>query len=322
MARLSLSVAVGALLFALAVPATAQQPAARYTPAEPATVLYASQVDLQSNDGKAAYRIFVSEPVGPPPADGYPVVYVLDGNGYFATAVETARILEMAGEIRPALIVGVGYPFDASQPEASLGKIAQRRVFDYTPQPPPGVVVAEMGGLPVGGADDFYRFLKEELSPHLQRSYRIDPTQDVLIGHSLGGLFALDAAFKHPQAFRSVISASPSISFGNAVVLSNEARFAAALKTGKATRILVTVGGLESSATATPVPPGMSRTDFAAYIDRIRTVDNARKLGARLSRLDRQAMSFFEFAGETHVSVVPASISRGLRFALGVPAQR
>jgi len=322
MARLSLSVAVGALLFALAVPAAAQQPTARSTPAEPATVLYASQFDLQSHDGKAAYRIFVSEPFGPPPDGGYPVVYVLDGNGYFATAVETARILEMAGEIRPALIVGVGYPFDASKPEASLAKIAQRRVFDYTPQSPPGVVVAEMGGLPVGGADDFYRFLKEELGPHLQRSYRIDPTQDVLIGHSLGGLFALDAAFKHQHAFRSVISASPSISFGNAVVLSNEARFAAALKTGEATRILVTVGGLESSATATPVPPGMSRTDFAAYIDRIRTVDNARKLGARLSRLDRQAMSFVEFAGETHVSVVPASISRGLRFALGVPAQR
>ena len=309
-------VAAACAAFALAGPVAAQAPAA----VEPVQGLYANQWDMTSKAGGLAYRIFVAEPLTPPPPGGYPVVYLLDGNGYFGTAVEIARMLELAGEMRPAIIVGVGYPFKLDDPTGSMRQIAARRVFDYTPRPPAGVVVAEMGGLPVGGADDFYRFLKEDLQPRLAGAYRINPAEEVLVGHSLGGLFALDTLFKHPGAYRSVVSASPSIWWGGAVVLNNEAAFKSAVAAGRAApRVLVTVGGLEQSATAVAPPPGMSQAQFDDYIRRIRTIDNARELSGRLAAVkgaDGYKAEFVDFGGETHVSVVSASIARSLRFAL------
>ena len=133
-------------------------------------------------------------------------------------------------------------------------------------------------------------------------------------------LFALDTLFKHPGAYRSVVSASPSIWWGGAVVLNNEAAFKSAVAAGRAApRVLVTVGGLEQSATAVAPPPGMSQAQFDDYIRRIRTIDNARELSGRLAAVkgaDGYKAEFVDFGGETHVSVVSASIARSLRFAL------
>lgn len=318
--------AIMAILLGLSAVAgvAASQPAA--APTGQVDVLYASQWDMPSTRTKGMYRIFTAEPVGPPPPAGYPVIYILDGNGYFATAVETARMLELAGEIEPALLVGVGYPFRETDPQGSMAQIATRRVLDFTPKPPPGVVVEEMGGLPVGGAEDFFAFLKDDLSPRLTKTYKVDPARQMLFGHSLGGLFALDMAFRHPDAFEAVISASPSIWWGQAVVLQGEPQFRATLSaSGKAPRLLLTAGALEASAKATPLPPGMTQAQFGAYIAKIRTVENARELAARLSSAREgrpDQVAFVAFDEETHVSVAPAAISRGLRFALSPRASK
>lgn len=306
--------------------AAGQEAAPAASPTQQVDVLYAVQWDMPSTRTKGMYRIFVSEPVGPPPAAGYPIVYVLDANGYFATAVESARMLELAGEIEPALIVGVGYPFRVEDPQGSMAEISARRVLDFTPRPPKGEVVQEMGGLPVGGAEDFYAFLKNDLSPRLAKSYKVDTSRQVLFGHSLGGLFALDMAFRHPDAFESVISASPSIWWGKSVVLEGEPRFKAALAApDQAPNLLLTVGALEASSTATPVPPNMTPAQFSAYIAKIRTVENARELAGRLAPLAKAGggrVEFVSFEDETHVSVAPAAISRALRFALSPRASK
>lgn len=310
----------------LAASDAASQAAPAVSPTQQVDVLYAVQWDMASTRTKGMYRIFASEPVGPPPATGYPVVYVLDANGYFATAVESARILELAGEIEPALIVGVGYPFRIEDPQGSMVEISTRRVLDFTPRPPKGEVVEEMGGLPVGGAEDFYAFLKNDLSPRLARSYKVDASRQVLFGHSLGGLFALDMALRHPEAFESVISASPSIWWGKSVVLEGEPAFKAALAApGQAPNLLLTVGALEASSTATPVPPNMTSAQFGAYIAKIRTVENARELAGRLAPAAKAGggrVEFVAFEDETHVSVAPAAISRALRFALSPRASK
>lgn len=319
-------VILAAVLSLLAAGEAASQTAPAASANQQVDVPYAVQWDMPSSRTKGMYRIFVSEPVGPPPAAGYPVVYVLDANGYFATAVESARMLELAGEIEPALIVGVGYPFRVEDPQGSMAEISTRRVLDFTPRPPKGEVVEEMGGLPVGGAEDFYAFLKDDLSPRLARSYKVDVSRQVLFGHSLGGLFALNMAFQHPDAFESVISASPSIWWGKSVVLEGEPGFKAALAApGQAPNLLLTVGALEASATATPVPPNMTSAQFGAYIAKIRTVENARELAGRLepsAKAGGGRVEFVAFEEETHVSVAPAAISRALRFALSPSASK
>lgn len=56
----------------------------------------------------------------------------------------------------------------------------------------------------------FYRFLVEEVLPYLDREFRTLPYR-TLIGHSLGGRFALGTMCKTPLAFRAIIAISPAV---------------------------------------------------------------------------------------------------------------
>ena len=83
-----------------------------------------SETTLSSPAGHP-HRIVVSAPQGGEPKGGYPVFYVLDGDGWMGTAVEIAKMREFE-KLDPAIIVGIGYPshsfFDA------LG-----RSYDFSP---------------------------------------------------------------------------------------------------------------------------------------------------------------------------------------------
>ncbi len=70
------------------------------------------------------YRILISVPNAPAPAEGYPVVYVLDGDGWFGPAVEIVRMREYE-KLAPAIVVGVGYPSHAFFD-------AEGRSYDFT----------------------------------------------------------------------------------------------------------------------------------------------------------------------------------------------
>ncbi len=93
--------------------------------AEPFVLPASEQWDMQASGSGRPYRIFVAWPDQPPPASGYRVLYVLDGNAMFLTAVEAVRAKsgdrprgdqataqEVAREIENALtvVVGIGYP--------------------------------------------------------------------------------------------------------------------------------------------------------------------------------------------------------------------
>ena len=107
--------------------------------------------DMPSDTG-AMYRIFVSFPATEAPADGFPVLYVLDGNASFAAFAETRRIQEKY-DIGKSIVVGVGYPTDNAYDA--------RRLDDYTPPllNPPPVEWRHIAQYPSGGRDKFLDFL-------------------------------------------------------------------------------------------------------------------------------------------------------------------
>jgi predicted alpha/beta superfamily hydrolase len=58
------------------------------------------------------------------------------------------------------------------------------------------------------GSDKFLLFLTNEVMPYIKIKYRVvDYT--ILIGHSLGGRFALNAFIRRPDLFNAIIAASP-----------------------------------------------------------------------------------------------------------------
>jgi pimeloyl-ACP methyl ester carboxylesterase len=61
-----------------------------------------------------------------------------------------------------------------------------------------------------GAADKFLSFIADELLPTIDRNYRTRPYR-VLIGHSLGGLFAVYALMNCPEVFKGYLISSPSL---------------------------------------------------------------------------------------------------------------
>ena len=265
----------------------------------PGYVLPESQTwELRSEDGYP-YQIFVSLPKAPPPPEGYPLLYVLDGNALFAGFAETRRILGyMKADLGKTIIVGVGYKTEEAYDA--------RRVYDFVedfrqPVPPAQLKLTKYKA---GGREKFAAFLLDRLRPELARRYAIDPHRQALFGHSFGGLFALHMLYSHPGAFHAIIAASPSIFWNDQAILAEERAFAAKLTEGRlgqpVSRLRLVTGELDETA--------VEHTDAVA-------------LATRLERLSGYGLrSEFEmFEGETHITVPSRSITSTLRFAFQWP---
>jgi predicted alpha/beta superfamily hydrolase len=320
------SIAMSLLLVALsgllnAAPVTQPQPAA--APAQKGPLLRArktSESMMTSRQGRQ-YRILVSAPSGTPPEKGLPVLYVLDADGWFGTAVEIVKMREYE-KLAPTIVVGVASPnhffFDPS------------RTYDFTQ---PGSADPDFEGIPLGGADEFLAFLDRKLKPWVRTHYRTDGARQVLFGHSLGGLFALHAMFKEPDGFAIYLAASPHIGFSDKAILKEAAAFETNPQR-QTPRLLVTVGELEDHPspelvddyrryyTAHPEDiPGMS---VAEAIDELfrepedKSFDKRSETRALVERLVASGVhaSFAQFAGEEHMSAAISALNRGIPFAL------
>jgi len=313
---------LASLLFSVSSCAQQSQPASSPTVQvhpEPALVPGSVQFDLPSQATGRTYRIYVAKPLGPPPPSGYPVIFLIDGDMSFGPAASRSILGELAGDIRPALMVAITY---ATSDRIEPMKL---RTPDLTPtQGSPDDVKNVLDTKPTvyGRADLFYRFITQELRPALASIAPVDAADQTLYGHSLGGLFALHIMFTHPEAFRTFVASSPSIWWDHRAVLKEESAFAATVTAGRAApRLLILSAGYEQTVPKGPLPAGFTQEDLAKRIPEARMIDNARELADRLKVLKGNSpyeVRFHLFEEESHTTVVPASISRAIDFAVGV----
>lgn len=280
--------------------------------------------DMTSKLTGRAYRIYVAKPVTTeaPPPQGYPVIYLTDGDFNFHTAADAVLLQSVGLEVKHAYVVGIGYGKDWQT-------ASRARCADLTPFPPDSATLAALEAAPLtkgavyGEAESFHRFLIEELRPQIEAAYPVDRSDTILSGHSFGGLFALYVLFNHPEAYRTYLVNSPSINWNNGAILKQEARLAAPLEAGKiALRVLFTAGEYEEKlADHVKLYPGTTREQMQAMLTSFGMITNARALAGRLKAMKAPAGCEVEaviFERETHLSVLPAAISRGLRFALAL----
>lgn len=243
---------------------------------------------------RGPYRIFLGIPPTPPPPQGYPLFVVLDANATFATAYDAMRIQSRRPErtaVDPTVVLGIGYPTDAPHDVV-------RRGADYTTR--------------TGGISALQDFIEHDVRPSIEARLPIDPLRRALFGHSLGGLFVLQAMFSRATGFRTFIAASPSIWWNDCAVLADEQIFSAAhAGCVDRPRLLVTVGGHECEAGLQHEDDDPSRR---SHMRAKRMIDNAKEMIDRLRALPMDA-NFVEFPEENHASVLPGSIARALRFA-------
>jgi hypothetical protein len=204
----------------------------------------------------------------------YPVLVVLDGEFEHHVAASVARFYSAMSELPPLIVIGIRNT---------------ARTRDLTPAAGPGFTPPAEGG-ESGGADRFFTFLAHELIPHIDRSYRTAPMR-VLIGHSLGGLFALHALARQPELFTGYVVMEPSTWWNRERPL-EEARAALGRPAARRARVMM----------VNAVSLGLDTTAWGGSKPMVREIT---------------------ISGETHASMAMAGMMQGLRtmFADFKPAE-
>ncbi|WP_168734220.1 alpha/beta hydrolase [Pseudothauera nasutitermitis] len=241
------------------------------------------------------WRIHLARPRGAAPAAGYRALYLLDGNASFPLAWHALAALRAA---RPALaealdrlaLVGIGYP-------SGLRIDTPRRYHDFTPYTAEEFRRARGVDLATGGRQVFLDFLARDVREAIARRLPIDPQQQTLFGHSLGGLFTLHVLYNRPELFQHYVATDPSFWWNGSSVLQEQAAFvagarAAGGKLASPLRLLVENAGADAERAARPTP------------------------AASLAGLDGLRVWHRIVAGETHGSLIGPAAADAVLFAV------
>ncbi len=292
-----------------------------YAAAAPAPVALAgcTFADLKFDNADQPHRIFLYRPNKPAPPEGWPILYLTDGNACFATAVDALKVQASypnGTDVAEGVIVAIGY--QTEEPYDPL-----RRSWDLSP--PPGRIYPpfypDTPDVRTGGAERFLALIENELKPWIQRQAPIDRSRQSLFGHSFGGLFALYALFKKPQAFRHWISASPAIYWEDEAILEVEREFTEENDSFLEGELHLSAGQYEGE-TLAPFHKGTAEEQKRQeHAKETRTIELARDMAFRLAKQTSPAstITFEEYAGENHMSVLPVALNRAVQIAFRRP---
>ncbi|PKI13521.1 alpha/beta hydrolase [Colwellia sp. 12G3] len=125
----------------------------------------------------------------------YPVIYLLDGDYTLHGVSGMLDFLANKAQLIPDVIL-VG--------------IADKGTDVYRQYMTPAGLTAPFKKEHGGKAELFLTFLEKELKPYINSHYRA-ANNSILVGHSMGGLFVLNALLESPNAFEHFVSISPSV---------------------------------------------------------------------------------------------------------------
>jgi len=236
-----------------------------------------------------------------------PVLYMLDGNAA-AMVFDQALLADLAAHAAPVLVF-IGHDND-------LRIDSKARTLDYTAwvdTADDGTGVVQSSG---GGADAFLQVIQQQVKPEVARRAQVDPQQQTLWGHSLGGLFVLSTLYTQPGAFQQYVSASPSLWWSQGAPQGTlEQRFTAHPAPA---RLWLMLGGDERSGNRGA--RDMTNPRVVAHLRRIAgaTPDAAHALSVRLADVPGLQVSYREFPGLGHGPMLPASLQATLATLYGV----
>lgn len=235
------------------------------------------------------YRLLLATPRSSPPDSGFPVLYLLDGNAAF-DLMEAEHLAAAKGLI----VAGIAHDTDLRFDPPS-------RTRDYTP------ALDEQGFRPdpdrperlTGGADLFLQRLTGPIREAVESGLPVDPARRAIFGHSLAGLFSLYTLIRQPGAFRRIAAASPSIWWGDEIMLA----FASGMRDpDRSHEVLISLGDSERRSSAA----GPHWSGPAPH-----TLDMAKRLAERKNI----AVASRILEGLGHAATLPASLPLALAFA-------
>lgn len=246
------------------------------------------------------YRIFTAAPAEKAPSEGFPVIYMTDGNRMLPIA---AKLMTENPKLK-AVFVGIGYPTDDKD------EIVRLRYFDLTPPTPDELIPVQTNIPKTGGRDAFFTFLNHQVKAEIEGRFPIDPNRQALFGHSLGGLFTLYALFNHTDSFQTYSAGDPSIWWNNRAILADKDRFLEAFKANpKPLRLLIESSGKR----------GERSQQSKQETDRLKTLrsgPSGADIHDELNQLSGFEVAYRKFHDESHGSMIPMNVEDSLKFIL------
>lgn len=264
---------------------------------------------VHSADRQRRWRVNMGIPVKQATAAA-PVLYALDGNAA-AMVLDQSMLAGLAASKAPPVLVLIGYDNERRIDSA-------QRTRDYTAwidRADDGSGKQQIAG---GGAFAFLDVIERQIKPEVARRARIDPQQQTLWGHSLGGLFVLSTLYTRPAAFQQYVAASPSLWWSQGAPLGDLEQQFIENRNGQPARLWVMLGGNER--TGNRGVRDMSNPRVVAHLRRIggAAPDAAHTLSQRLAPLPGMQVQYREFPGLGHGPMLPAAFKATLSALYGI----
>jgi predicted alpha/beta superfamily hydrolase len=228
------------------------------------------------------------------------LVYVLDGSWALgmAAAMCTLQLVDLINPGFPRLLlVGVDYPVGA----------VNSRSRDYTMVDSAPKAMAEgLAASPktaTGGADNFLRFLEEELDPLIRSRYNTTGKPAGILGDSFGGTFTFYAFLKQSKLFDRYWLGSPGI-FTTSTDYLTKFRETLAAPLVQDTKMFLSLGSMEANG-GIDFYEDMGRS-FNSMVSALKTKPNAQL------KWQHQV-----YPGKTHTSVLAPAMSDALLYLYG-----
>ena len=216
----------------------------------------------------------------------FPVIYLLDGNSNFQIVNGIVQQLS-------------GMNGNLTLPESIVvGILNTDRTRDLTPSHAASDPTS-------GGGEKFAQFLEKELIPYIDSAYHTAPFS-TLIGHSFGGLTAVNIFINHTNLFNAYIAIDPTIGWDDRKLLEQSKQLLAQKNFSGRSLFL---------AIANTMPFGMdtlrARHDTSGGTYHIRAILD---LKDALQKNKTLIWNYKYYADDEHVSVPPIAEYDGLRF--------
>jgi predicted alpha/beta superfamily hydrolase len=278
------------LLFAAALPALGSTNAA--TPPYPPFAIANSELRVlpPSATGRH-YQLSVALPgsYASQPNRRYPVLYVTDGYWDFPTVQTSYANLVYDRVVPEIIIVGIGYAGE----NPNYGHL---RRWELSPVP------TDEDSAGSGHAADFLRTIEQEIIPFVEHEYRVDASDRVMAGSSLGGLFTLYSMYARPGLFQAYIAVSPAVREQHEWLLGYEDAFAQA---GRPLKARLFMSGAENEwptflAAIERFHQRLAQRTYPGFVFQYRPVDGMRHAGTKAEGYVRgMQFVFAPFAPET-----------------------
>ena len=153
----------------------------------------------------------------------YPVIYILDGENLLPT-VSNVHSFYSGGFMPEAILIGISNHKNRTR---DLTTSVVKNLYNNKDK--------------TGEAENFEKFIASELIPYIENKYPVTNYR-TLIGHSYGGLFAINTLVNHASLFNNYIAIDPSLDWDNQKLIT-QAKSILASKNYKGKSLFMSLSG-------------------------------------------------------------------------------